>query len=534
MESQTRSDTLDPASAAPRSSIVLAVTAAAVVLGGLKRLTFPGSIDFPLGEGGLFVLFSEAIRAAGFALPSTVTFGGQVLPFAYPPAGFYLAALAAEVSGADLLTIYHVVPRVLNLLAIPIFCVFAARLTRNTIVFAAASVFYALMPDSLVWQITGGGMPRALAALSALGALAAAVPLSEGRRDGRLVLGTGLLVGLAILSHIEWGLFAALGVTLLVGLRLPERRVAVLLPAIGTVSFFVILPWLALVLARHGLAPFLSSMTGSDWSLGQSARRVLGASIFASTLTIPAFVGALRLLRARDTFLPLWLPIVFLSTPRMAQSSGLAIPTALLAGYGILTIAELGGAARSGTLWRRLPGPIGRIGPVAAVAIAAGLFFSATLVSKAQWWFTGREQVEQVDRATRDAMAWIKVHTPAGSRFAVVTPAPFWFFDRIAEWFPYLTGRESLTTAQALEWAGPGVFTARLDEIRQLKAVQFSAAALLPTYKDVCRADHVAVFLPMADEVTRAFARSGRYEVLHATAAATVLRRTEPCPAEGG
>lgn len=533
---QLRQDARVTVAGAPGGRFFWIVTGLVIVAGAIKRLAFPGAIDFPLGEGGLFVLFSDAILAAGFALPSTVSFGGRILPFAYPPASFYLAAAAGELSGADLFTIYHVLPRALNLLAIPAFCWLAARITRDRIVFAAAVLLYALMPESITWQITGGGMPRSLAALLALLALAVAVPISERSIRAGPVLLTGLLVGLAILSHLEWGMFAAIGVTLLLATRLPVRLSAKLLPAIGLVSLLVILPWLLTVLARHGLEPFLSSASASAWSSGETIKRVLAFDIFAGTLTIPAAIGAIRLIRDRDPFLALWTPLILLTTPRMGHSAGLAIPTAILAAYGIREVADfvVGWLAdERSARWRaRVPNLTRSICGMPVIAVALTLFFASTLVTQVQWLFTSRDQVEQVDRPSRAAMAWIRANTPPESRFILITPAEAWFFDRIAEWFPYLARRRSLTTAQGLEWAGPGIFTERLGEIALLKALQIVEPRALPDYllRNHCQADHVALFFPRTAPQRRAFAGSADFLPVRVTPTFAIYRtRSQPC-----
>lgn len=514
----------------PRAKFFWTVTLLLLLIGGLKRLSFPGSIDFPLGEGGLFVLFSDEILRAGFALPHSVAFGGEMLPFAYPPAAFYLAAGFAKLAGTDLLITYHVLPRVLNLLAIPAFCLFAARISRDRVIFAVAALFFALMPESFAWQITGGGMPRALAALLALLALATAVPLSEGRNDRNRTPLTGLLVGCTLLSHLEWGMFAAIGVSLLLATRLPLRRSLVLLLAIGAVSLLVILPWLALVLAQHGIDPFLSSSSASHWSAGETLKRVLAADLFASTLTLPALAGVVRLVRRRDPFLILWAPITLLTTPRMALSSGLGIPTAMLAAYGLREIADLvarfAADERSASWRRHVPNLTRSVAGFPLVLIALAFFFTTTLVTNVQWSFVGREQLAQVSPANRAAMTWIRQNTPADSRFVLVTADSFWYFDRVAEWFPYLAGRESLTTAQGLEWAGPGVFDGRIAQIARLKASQAVEPGLLPAFirKRHCNADHVAVFLPDVDTASRAFAQSADFQPVLQRPDASVYR----------
>lgn len=511
----------------------LLVLGIACFAGVVERFVWPGSIDFPLGEGGLFVLFSEQILAHGFGLPERIQWNGLSMPMGYPPAGFYLAAAVAKLTGLDLLTVYHVVPRSLNLLAVPAFCLFAARLTRDRVVFACASLLYALMPESVMWQITGGGLPRALGALCALLALALACPGQRGR-DRPSQIGAGLLVGPAILSHLEWGLFAAFGVTLVSLARRPFRGAVNATALIGSVALLVVLPWLLLILSRHGLAPFLSSASGSSWSLGDFSRRLLTGNVFASTLTLPALLGVYRLIRLRDGVLIAWAPLILLTTPRMGMSSGLAIPTALLAGYGLREagdmLAGLLSDPRNQQWRRRLPNFVETIAGFQPLTLVLFLFFAATLLTNTQWMFMSREMIRPVERSERDFMKLVGARSDPGDRFVLVTDAGAWFLDRIAEWFPYLAGRESVTTAQGLEWAGPGAFTDRLATIERFKVAQVVDPTLFPAYvhRVHCHANMVAMFVPASAPERRAFRNSAAFELLFQSKEHALFRRRAP------
>jgi hypothetical protein len=49
-------------------------------------------------------------------------------------------------------------------------------------------------------------------------------------------------------------------------------------------------------------------------------------------------------------------------------------------------------------------------------------------------------------------MAWVSVNTPADSRFLVLTGTTSVSCDSVLEWFPALTGRQSIFTVQGREW----------------------------------------------------------------------------------
>jgi hypothetical protein len=166
--------------------------------------------------------------------------------------GFYLAAYVARLTGADLFQVYAYLPLILNLLAVPAFCYLAAQILRTRLLLLGASILYVQLPESFIWQVTAGGMPRSLGTLFALLAVALALETAQNRSAIKLLF-CGLLIGCAILSHQEWGLFAAVGA----GLAFLSRSDgwARLGPtmAIGAVSLLVIL---------LGCSP---STRGTDW-----------------------------------------------------------------------------------------------------------------------------------------------------------------------------------------------------------------------------------------------------------------------------
>jgi len=49
-------------------------------------------------------------------------------------------------------------------------------------------------------------------------------------------------------------------------------------------------------------------------------------------------------------------------------------------------------------------------------------------------------------------MNWVRENTPAESRFLVLTGTTSVSCDSVLEWFPALTGRQSLYTVQGTEW----------------------------------------------------------------------------------
>jgi hypothetical protein len=513
-------------------SFFWAVLSLSLLVAAVKRLLLIAPPGFPLGEGGLFVLFSQTILGNDFAMPAQIVYGGVTLPFAYPPAAFYLGAAAAKATGADLLDVYYWLPIALNLLAVPAFCILAAQLTRDRIVFLCAAILYVQLPESFMWQITGGGLPRALAALFALSAvgLALRTPTDGSRTDGsrKDLLLSGLCIGLAILSHLEWGMFAAVGVTLAFFTRAEFKKAALLTAAAGLISFLTILPWLLAVLSQHGLDPFLSSSSASAWNIGSFLSTAIRGRMFGIIIW-PAILGAVILIGRGQWFLVSWIVMAVLLTPRMGVSAGYGIPASLLAGYGFKAAGEFAyGFLTSG---RSSPVKV-RLAErpwfgAGALALAPLLFFSLIYATPIPALYHRPVIVEQVGEGSREAMLWIRGQTDPRGSFVVISGAEEWYLDRIAEWFPFLAGRRSLTTAQGLEWAGPDVFAEKTREITRFKFAQAGAPELMPAFVQAyyCAADYVAVFSAPASAERQSFLASRMFQPVFANQEAAVFRR---------
>lgn len=511
---------------APGRSFFWFVVAVAILLALLNRFPLLGDSGFPLGEGGLFVLFSEAILDNGFALPGQVTYGGVTIPFAYPPAGFYLAAAVARASSSDLLGIFYWLPILLNMLAVPAFCFLAAQVTKDRAAFLCACVLYVQLPDSFVWQITGGGLPRSLGAVLAL--LAVGLAFRGARAPSRkALLLCGLSTGLAVLSHLEWGMFAAAGVSLaFLSSTIGWKRPVLLTSAAGAIAVIVVAPWIIAILSRHGLDPFLSSSSASNWNPGNFIGSTVTGRIFG-LLILPAALGAFVTIARRNWFLVAWALTTMLLTPRMGANVGLAIPASLLAGHGLKAAGqflsnELGFRTTRWSALRPAKAWAGIELPVFALLILTSLLLATPL----RWTYHDPRIVEQLDPASRDALAWIRRHTPQASSFVVISGAPLWFVDSVAEWFPYLAGRESVTTGQGLEWAGKGVFVAKTNEIGAFKAAQQAAPALAAALvrEHYCGVDYVALFLPPAAPERQSLLKSADFEAVYANEGASVFR----------
>ena len=425
--------------ARPRSALVARVTAlassgvltaatlvVAFVLRGRRAFAL---VDFPLNDGGMFYTAIANIRAAGYALPAVLTYNGGI-PFAYPPLAFYLVAALSDATGVSTTDLLRVLPPLLSTISVAAFIPIARRLSADGPAAAVAVFVYAVQPSAYTWMIMGGGLTRALGLVFALVALAALLSFYE--RPRRLTFAIAAAGGaLALLSHIEMAWFLVFSAALFLVARRPSRQVIIGTLASGACALVLASPWWITVLLRHGIAPFIAAAT-----TGSLDNPVFDLLVFQRTdepyfpLIAAVAVLGLTFHIARGRYLiPLWLVAIALLDHRSFNAlSGLPI--------GILT----------GSVVTELIAPLFTR---RRLAIAAGV------VAIAYATFSSAKADQTLHRALkpdeRAAMAWVASDTPNGARFLVITQT-FWAADRVAEWFPALTDRVSVTTVQGSEW----------------------------------------------------------------------------------
>jgi hypothetical protein len=497
----TRKGTTTVASVALAKRLPLLGLGAALLLGATVRLAYVLPADFPLHDGGLFYVMVRDLQQAGYALPASTGYNAADVPYAYPPLGFYLAGLAADLTRWPLLDVFRLLPLLWCLLLIP--AVFLlARALLGPLAAACAVVAFALLPRSFEWLLMGGGVTRAPGLLFAVLALwqlhrlysrvglAIAPPPSHPAPSQSwrgaivsLVL-TTLFAAATALSHPEMAWFLAYSAALcwLAWGRTRGGTLATALVAVGTALLTA--PWWATVLARHGPAPLLAAGS-SGWTL-------LGlASLLKLEISDePAFplLGALALTgvlvgpRERRWLLPAWLAAVFLLGPRSALTVG-TVPLALLAGVGIargLVPLLLGPPADAPT---EEQGPL----PHAPGLRWRPLVLSFVLIFLITYATAGAalgltDQLGTLRADERAAMAWIARNTPPASRFAVVT-GERWAGDRSSEWFPALAERTSVATVQGYEWLGQNAFRAQVVRYDALQACARQTADCLEAWR---------------------------------------------------
>lgn len=478
-------------------------------LGLIVRIPYFFTYDFALNDGALFVEMSNAIRSNGYMLPETVTYNRTEIPFAYPPFSFYLVALLSDFFKLNVLGIVRYMPLIFNILSISVFVLLASQLIKDKVIFLYTSLIFPLIPRSYEWLIMGGGVTRSVGFFFALIAIYQANRMVL-KYNIKPFIYCSLFLSMAALSHLEWGITGMLTVSLLI-LYKNGNRGFLLITALGAVVLITTSPWWSAILIRHGLDPFMAAGKTSEWEpFKLDILSIL--KIFDTQLGIPmsglAIIGWLLSVARKDWFLPVWLIAIFLTTPRHGPTPA-AMPLAILASMGLAQFlmpiliqagvfikntfnnvrVVLPRLTINNTFFQRLiPSPVVICGLIAIIY--------SLLMTNIN--YTKQTPLVALTESERSAMVWLKDNTPSEAEFIVLTTSFSWQDDRVAEWFPVLSGRKSLTTAQGLEWIPGNVFSSKVESIKELKRNQALGANELARYVESHYApfQYVAVFLP--------------------------------------
>ena len=534
-----------PTRAAPAFAPLAAVLAA-LLLGTVVRLSHLLPADFPLNDGGLFYVMVGDLQRASYLLPDETSYNHAGIPFVYPPLAFYLAGLLDDFGPWSLLDLFRALPLLLSVLTIAAFFPLARALLPSPAAANWAVGAFALLPMGFHWLIMGGGLTRALGFLFAILALRQVHALYVERGPGPVWLAT-LFAAATVLSHPAMAWFVAYSSACFFVAFGRSRIALVRSLLVGAGVVLLTAPWWGTMLLRHGAVPVLTS--------GGSALSVFGP-LQLLTLTITnepffpvlaalALVGALACLRQRRYWLPTWLALMVLLDARSPLASA-SVPLALLAGIGTAETVLPWLTAGSGQATPLSAGPAppvpaqsrGRRTRLAASVIAIAIFITmlngvvdehAVLVG-----LTGEQQA---------AMRWVAEHTPPESTFLVLTGSQYPTRDRIAEWFPALSGRASVTTAQGYEWLAGGAFQRRVGQYPTIQPCALRDVRCVEVWARDSGVRFSHVFLPtgptgkstapvLAEDCCwsiRASLRADpRYELLHDGPGATVFRAPAP------
>jgi 4-amino-4-deoxy-L-arabinose transferase-like glycosyltransferase len=397
----------------------------------------------PPGDGGLFYLIARQLLESFPRLPAYVSVSGMELPLAYPPLGFYLAAVLAQ-AGIPLDEAMRYLPLVAMTGAMVVACSLLRQLASSPTAAAIAAVLLLGLPRFWAGQLAGGGITRAPGLLFCL--LAWLLAARAAGRWQHMAL-AGAAAGLALLFHPEMGLYAGAGILFLALLRAPQgnmRRAVLHTAGAGAVAVVVSSPWWVWGLWRQGPGLLLGTAAGSQ---GDATLRLLVPVLPpvygevspwpVAVITLAGALAAACTRRPWPLVMAVWLILV---DPRKGTVAA-ALPLALGAGEALATLVkdreQLGGAF---------------VMALAVLSLSSGL----TAWAAPSW------PLEKLRTADVAAAAFLGQELQEGERVLVLSGV-HWARDPWSDWGPVLSGREFLLTVQGSEWLGPQEFGARIE-----------------------------------------------------------------------
>lgn len=513
------------------------VVLCAIVIGCMVRYPYILSSDFfPLGDGGLFIAMIEALESNHYLLPETVQYNAQEIPFAYPPLGFYLAGYIAKYFQISILVIARWLPLLLNFFTIIAFVFLSSEIFHNKIELVISSILFPVIFQGYEWLIKAGGITRSAGFLFLVITLYFLCKHQKEKRVGFLVLGT-VFLSLTILSHPEWGMIAVIfAVIYLLTINFSNlKNQFFVLFILGAGTLLLTSAWWGIVLIRFGITPFLMANQAILLEANQFFD-VLRGGIFLITVTsssnvlIPwlAILGVVVAVYKKEYFVPLWLLFVYLITPRNIAVFGI-IPVVFLVVYGLRGINEFvfrwisqlkleskQVAIRS--IFSRFP----------LNYLYIGMILFVTIFERADLPI-----VQPILQSDRMAMKFIRENTLVEEKFVVITTNN-WYNADSAEWFPYLTQRESLTTPQGIEWVSAVEFREIANIVAYLSGLARSERSSYETNEiiDYVEAqfsdfDYVAVFIGNVYSEFGGFINSGRYNLIYEKKDVLIFKRLE-------
>ncbi len=460
----------------------LAMLAAVVFFGASVRWFAIARSDFPVNDGGMFYQAIVQIKDAHFHLPMVLHYNGLNIPFAYPPLGFYVAALISSATGAGAIQLLRFLPFVFSVGTIIAFMLFASAFEKNRPTVIVASLAFALVPRSHNWEMMGGGLTRGLGFLFAIIALWQTYCLFTRRSRLNLVLAS-VFGALTCLSHIEMAWFLVFSSALfcvVFGRSMRGVRDAVIL-SLGVLALTS--PWWLIVVSRDGLAPFMNAgHSGAD-----ALTNILGLGLIFNWGDEPWFplfgalaaLGLILSLRRGQTFLPLWVLVTLVLDTRKFQTDAMVPLSILVGGAVVQFLIPLMTASRNGWVdWKaddRDSAVVSQriltwLSPV-VVAMMLGYGWMSSIAADAGSYTS-------LTTPERDAMNWVHASTPTDAHFAIVT-GDSWARDRSSEWFPVLSGRVSVATVQGYEWAPDNGFNKQMANYEALQKCSTETATCI-------------------------------------------------------
>jgi hypothetical protein len=223
---------------------------------------------------------------------------------------------------------------------------------------------------------------------------------------------------------------------------------------VGITVLIVTAPWWVTVIHYHGLRPLINgAQTGQKFiAVFHLLFFVFTEEPYATVIAILGLIGVGQRIARRDYLLPLWMVIPFFVEGRSAPGPA-AIPLSMLAAIGLVEVVFPAIQVTAGKARFTSEGSSGMEQLEEVSSIERNIFIYLLLYLIFSTYQFGLS----LSNATlyppdQEAMTWLRENTPPDSRFLVLTGTTSVSCDSVLEWFPALTGRQSIYTVQGTEW----------------------------------------------------------------------------------
>jgi len=466
----------------------------ALLFGVIVRFYPAIANGFPLNDGGMFFSMVQDLKTNGFRLPDFTTYNQADIPFAYPPFGFYVAALLSALVPDSDLTIFLYLPAFVNSLSIVAFYLFAKETLNSRLTASLATVIFSLTSHAFLWQVMGGGVTRSFGMLFLLLMFWQAIQLFKNYQHKHLLL-TILFGAGTVISHPQTALHAALGGVLLFLFFGRSQRgvISALLVGLGVVLLSA--PWWGTVLARHGLETFLSAGGTSQRTL-EAYISLLRINSLEDYLTLPILALGLfgfffvKKLAFNKFFSITWGVTAILIDPRGGEGF-LLIAFLFLASPGLIKLSAWINQMEEDhieiiILKRR---SIGLIFGLIFFLLLGATIFDFQLINTS------------VKQADLDMMGWVNENVTEDKTFVLATGREFSMTDPLQEWFPALTEQKSLTTMQGLEWTYGEKFFPWYEQLTEFQKCSDMTCVKNWSARNNVDYDYLIVLIPAENEI---------------------------------
>ncbi|QLH75963.1 glycosyltransferase family 39 protein [Halosimplex rubrum] len=400
---------------------------------------------YPAYGGGLYARIAAAIAANGYAPPATVDGYAVTVPFAYPPLGFYVFALALDL-GFDPVTVTRFLPSLAVVAALVPAYLLGRDHTDSRPAGTATAALIALNPQVLEWHVSAGGVVRGFAFLYALTAVYAGYHVFTGG-GRRALLGGAVAVALTGLTHPTYTLFVVASYLVFWGGL--DRTLGGLArgTAVGVGALALASPWLGWVVATHGPGVFTAA-AGTHGGLGGGLDALLAGPSWVRLVPLALAGGALAL--RRDATVAAWVVVATLLFFQVRFAYAVGALAVAVAGVGVAErLARREGSAFASPDRRAAAAAA----LVALATVAGGASFAAATTST-----TDATTPSFLDDESVAAAEWAAAETHAGARFLVLGDA--------AEWFPALSDRSIAVGPWGVEWVSATAYDRQLAAFR--------------------------------------------------------------------